>query len=106
MKNLKFLLFIFTFFVLSPVFAELKISGTITVAEPVLKNTGEDESWISYFVQGQLISDFQKYSTLPVIDRASAYQVLGEQAISEQNAFLSGKGEEAAINYASAVKAD
>ena len=85
------------------VFAQ-SIQGKITVAPPTLQNGGTDDAWIPLFIQGQLITDFQNYSGLTVIDRQMAQQLAGEQSLLEQSAYASGS--DVSIEYASLVSAD
>lgn len=79
-------------------------NSKITVAVPMFQNGNQEDSWIPLFIQGQLITDFQNYSDFTVIDRQAACQILGEQAITEQAAFMNNQN--VSIEYATNVNAD
>lgn len=96
---------LFALLVACPIMAQTVKSGSrITVATPAFQNGGEADTWVPIYVQGQLTTDFQNYSGLVVIDRQAARQLMEEQKISEQNAYLSGSEDE--IQYATLVEAD
>ena len=79
-------------------------NSKITVAVPMFQNGNQEDSWIPLFIQGQLTTDFQNYSDFTVIDRQAACQILGEQAITEQAAFMNNQN--VSIEYATNVNAD
>ena len=107
MKHIQsfFLAAIFSLLFMQEAFPQnIPAKSKITVALPVLQNAEEKDAWIPLFVQGQLTTDFQNYSSWTVIDRQAAGQILGEQAIIEQKAFMNN--ESVAIEYAANVNAD
>ena len=111
MKHVKMIKHIFCITVtlvlaaLFPLYAQsIRQGSKITVGVPSMQNGGSDDAWMPLFVQGQLTTDFQNYSGLIVIDRQAVKQLLEEQKIKEQNAYLTGSEDE--IQYASLVEAD
>lgn len=76
----------------------------ITVGFPSMQGGSEADTWVPIYVQGQLTTDIQNYSGLVVIDRQAAKQLMEEQKIVEQNAYLTDSDNE--IQYASLVEAD
>jgi hypothetical protein len=55
----------------------------ITVGLPSGKNLAKTDTWLTEFVQGNLIGDFQKYSAMTVIDRQNLDRIIEEQKLSE-----------------------
>ncbi len=88
-----------------PLTAQSVHSGSkITVGFPSMQGGSEADTWVPIYVQGQLTTDIQNYSGLVVIDRQAAKQLMEEQKIVEQNAYLTDSENE--IQYASLVEAD
>ncbi|MDR1932924.1 MAG: DUF1566 domain-containing protein [Spirochaetales bacterium] len=54
----------------------------LAVGLPEGKNLA-DETWLTEFVQGTLIGDFQKYSAMTIIDRQNMDKIIAEQKLSE-----------------------
>jgi hypothetical protein len=55
----------------------------LTVGLPAGKNLAKADGWLTEFVQGSLIGDFQKYSAMTVIDRQNLDKIIEEQKLSE-----------------------
>jgi hypothetical protein len=53
------------------------------VGLPSGRNLAKGELWLTEFVQGNLIGDFQKYSAMTVIDRQNLEKIIEEQKLSE-----------------------
>ncbi|MBR1912797.1 MAG: hypothetical protein IJ828_10655 [Treponema sp.] len=106
MKKIKHIFSILlAFAVILPATAQSVPAGSkITVGTPAFQNGGEADTWVPIYVQGQLTTDFQNYSGLTVIDRQAARQLMEEQKIKEQNAYIAGSEDE--IQYAALVDAD
>jgi hypothetical protein len=55
----------------------------LTVGLPAGKGLASGDGWLTEFVQGNLIGDFQKYSAMTVIDRQNLDRIIEEQKLSE-----------------------
>jgi hypothetical protein len=55
----------------------------LAVGLPSGRNLAKADAWLTEFVQGSLIGDFQKYSAMTVIDRQNVEKIIAEQKLSE-----------------------
>lgn len=97
----------FLFFLSIDIFAQESLSNKkIVVDTPACLNIEKSNQWISSFVQGQLTTDFQNYSTLTVLDRLAVESLLAEQQRAEEKTYISNSVAEESSVYATLINAD
>lgn len=106
-KNQISLFIIIFIFCTNGIVAEEKLSNKkIVVDTPACLNIEKSNRWIASFVQGQLTTDFQNYSTLTVLDRLAVESLIAEQQRAEEKAYVSNRGGDDSSIYASLINAD